>query len=67
MDYFVPNFGQDTDIKDSLSNEKVSSIQVGHTWVWKKAPDGPPRDYFVPNFGKDHDVIDAAKSIANAE
>ena len=32
MDYFVPNFGMDKDIKSTLENEKVASALVGHGW-----------------------------------
>jgi len=32
MDYFVPNFGQDLDIKNSIQDEKVASKIVGKKW-----------------------------------
>lgn len=35
MDYFVPNFGVDVDIKDSILNERASSKLVGHEWKFK--------------------------------
>ena len=35
MDYPVADFGQDTDIKNSLENEAVASKQVGHIWKFK--------------------------------
>jgi len=53
MDYPVPDFGEDHDIKSSISNEKIASKIVGHDWKWEKAPDGPPKNYFVPDFGVD--------------
>jgi len=34
MDYFVPNFGMDHDIKKSENSEEWASKEVGHTWVW---------------------------------
>ena len=35
MDYFVPNFGMDHDIKNSIEDEKVASALVGHGWSFK--------------------------------
>ena len=67
MDYPVPNFGQDHDIKSSISNEEVASKIVGHKWEWKKQPDGPPRNYFVPNFGVDEDIKNVQAAVASEE
>jgi hypothetical protein len=33
INYSVPNFGMDQDIADSLSSEKSTSAQLGHTWA----------------------------------
>lgn len=33
-DYFVPNFGQDQDIKNTLQSERVASKLVGKAWVF---------------------------------
>jgi len=41
MDYPVPDFGQDHDIKSTISNEGIAQKLVGHNWVWK---DTKPRD-----------------------
>ena len=35
MDYFVPNFGMDPEIKNSIEDEKVASALVGHGWSFK--------------------------------
>lgn len=35
MDYKVPNFGMDRNIKDSIEDEKVASALVGHAWAFK--------------------------------
>ena len=40
VDYFVPEFGVDSDIADSQSNEKLTSAQLGVTWAPKKDEDG---------------------------
>jgi len=34
MDYPVPDFGQDHDVMDTISNEKVASKVVGHKWAF---------------------------------
>ena len=68
VDYAVPNFGQDHDIKHSMSNLSNAEKKLG-TWkvnTGKKAP-GPPQDYFVPNFGLDKDIKDTQAHIAQQE
>jgi len=35
IDYFVPNFGMDRDIKWTAEDEKVASALVGHAWSFK--------------------------------
>lgn len=59
VNYFVPNFGLDHDIKNTAVDLDVAEKSVGHNWIYKdpkKAPAGPPTNYFVPDFGVDHDV-----------
>jgi len=34
MDYPVPDFGQDHDVMDTISNERVASKVVGHKWAF---------------------------------
>jgi hypothetical protein len=57
VNYFVPNFGQDSEIKTSLSDtaeaEGVWNHQLAASFVHPKPP---PRGYFVPNFGVDEDI-----------
>jgi len=36
MDYFVPDFGVDHDIKASFEGLKVAEASTGHNWEWKK-------------------------------
>ena len=57
IDYFVPNFGLDRDIKTSLKNVKETEAELGHklTFSFKK-PKEDPKDYYVPNFGLDEDI-----------
>lgn len=68
MNYFVPSFGQDHDIKDSLTNTALVESKLGE---WKNAGKSPapepPRDYFVPNFGPDQDIKDSLGHTAAAE
>ena len=56
MNYFVPNFGQDSDIKETLKSLKVSEKENKHKLKasFKKAWE--PSSYPVPNFGVDHDI-----------
>lgn len=67
-DYFVPHFGQDHDIKESLSSTAKAEQKLGE---WKNAnappPADPPRDYFVPNFGADKDIKDSLAHTDAAE
>lgn len=67
-DYFVPNFGQDHEIKDSLTNTALVEGRLGEWKNAAKAPaPPPPRDYFVPDFGLDHDVKDSLAHANAAE
>ena len=58
VNYFVPDFGKDTDIQftqDHLA-EAESSLKHKMQASFKKPELGYPVDYFVPNFGPDHDI-----------
>lgn len=67
-DYFVPNFGQDRDVKDTLVNERIASKLVGRQWTF---PTGDERwknpaknvDYnFAPELSQEvRDSINSAK------
>lgn len=68
MDYFVPNFGKDHQIKQTHESLDWAENSLRHRWVYVK-PDpkkDPPKDYFVPNFGVDEDVAWTQKNIADA-
>jgi hypothetical protein len=39
MNYFVPNFGTDHDIAQSLVHEKLAEGELSHNWVLKKDED----------------------------
>ena len=73
VDYKVPNFGQDIDIKASLANTRSAEKKLHHVidFMNHDLPvdeDGEhPQNYFVPNFGKDHDIIATQRNIASAE
>jgi len=73
MNYSVPDFGQDHEIMDSLSNEKISSKMVGHNWEFK-TPQSAHKwhnhatnvDYnFAPNL--DSDVVSTISHQKAAE
>tara|TARA_B110000238_G_C15925114_1_gene352233 strand:+ start:83 stop:631 length:549 start_codon:yes stop_codon:yes gene_type:complete len=69
VDYFVPNWGQDEDVKSALSFAQEAESDLGVTWTpvdTSKDP-APKRNYFVPNFGVDHDIADNASSLSASE
>ena len=35
MDYFVPNFGEDTGIKNDFESLKVAEAMLNHAWSFK--------------------------------
>jgi hypothetical protein len=57
--YFVPNFGEDTEMRLSKMNLAKAEEEVGAkmSGSYFDAPAGHPVDYFVPNFGADHDDV----------
>jgi hypothetical protein len=63
IDYFVPNFGKDSDIGLTQDNLDESEQELNHKWVPVKPADPPPRNYFVPNFGNDYDNIDTNEDL----
>ena len=59
MSYFVPNFGKDEHMVDTMENLDLAEQITGHKWQWvdpKHRPKPHDVDYFVPNFGPDEDV-----------
>ena len=68
VNYWVPNFGMDKEIVESLSSTKASEEEGKHELATTfDKPKAPPRDYFVPNFGVDHDVAMTDLNIGEAE
>jgi len=68
VDYFVPNFGVDSEIRASQKNLAASEKRLNHKIVVSdKKPAGHPVDYYVPNFGTDSDILRTQKNLANAE
>ena len=67
MDYFVPNFGKDADIKTSDESLKATEAKLNVTLTATKLPEPHPTDYFVPNLGLDHDIRDTMSSIKETE
>ena len=68
MDYFVPDFGVDHTIIQSLNDIKVAEAIRGEKWTWKKQekkPDAEP--YKVPDFGLDQDIIGVNDGLAWAQ
>jgi hypothetical protein len=55
MDYPVPNFGVDHDIKASHEDLKIAEAQLGHQLVIPKV-EKPAPQYSVPDFGVDEEI-----------
>ena len=67
-DYFVPNFGQDSDVATTLNSVSESETELKHKPNWTAPPGKPhPMDYFVPNFGIDKDIIATNENLAVSE
>lgn len=66
MDYPVPDFGVDHDIKASHEDLKVAEAQLGRKWEWKEFPKRAPVPN-VPDFGVDEDIKYAQEGIAWAQ
>jgi len=66
-DYFVPDFGQDEDIRTTLNNGSAAEFSTGYTFVGAKPPPPPPMDYTVPDFGPDRDITDSQFNLAAQE
>ena len=68
IDYFVPNFGMDHEIKMNQKNLKDSEEQYGHKFSASfKAPKGHPVDYKVPNFGLDKEIVMNQQNLKDSE
>merc|ERR1711998_496322 len=61
--YFVPHFGEDTDIKSAKKNIADAEAKFGHVLDTSGPPDPPPRNYFVPHFGTDDDIKSSLKNL----
>ena len=66
-DYFVPHFGEDTEIKYTKVNVANAEQAMGHVLDTSGPPDDPPRNYFVPHFGEDNEIKYTKQNVANAE
>jgi len=59
VNYFVPQFGMDTDVQSSLDNVSATEDKLKHQLAATfKDPGSHPVNYFVPNFGLDSNVLD---------
>ena len=68
VNYFVPNFGQDSDIKSSFKNMAKAEEDLKHELKASFDPEEEPkRNYFVPHFGEDNEIKYTKKNIADAE
>jgi len=67
VDYFVPHFGEDVDVKLTKKNVADAEGKFAHVLDTSAPPADPPRNYFVPHFGEDSDIKYTKKNIADAE
>lgn len=68
LNYFVPNFGVDKDIKHNWSSLDWAENYLKHKWNYvKDNSKPPPKDYPVPDFGLDEDVVTTQANIGKAE
>jgi len=71
-DYFVPNFGQDHDVKATLENERIASKIVGKQWVFPTGTEeyknaAKKVDYnFNPELSEDVRVTRNSEKIAES-
>ena len=58
INYKVPSYGQDHDIKDTISNTQKAEKRLGHQLeATFTPPAGFKKDYVVPNFGADKEIV----------
>ena len=67
VDYFVPHFGEDHDIRETKKSYQKEEARQGHFWAITPPADDPPRNYFVPHFGVDQDIKDSVKNLNDQE
>ena len=67
INYFVPNFGMDTDMIATKKHIKDSEKKLKHKWTPKKKVKTYEQNYKVANFGLDRDILDASASIKSTE
>ena len=70
INYFVPNFGSDSDMISTSNHLNGAEARLNHKWVVVPDSEKPaphPVDYFVPNFGVDSDIGTSDNSLSLAE
>jgi len=68
VNYFVPNFGADSDINASFKNTADAEASLSHVMQASfETPEGPPMNYFVPHFGEDDDIKATKSNTKYAE
>ena len=56
MDYPVPNYGMDKEIKSTQKSLTDTEAKLGFWNIKLKPDEEPKRNYFVPDFGVDSDI-----------
>lgn len=68
FNYYVPNFGVDSDIEMTQRHMSAGEKSVGTKMKASfKQPKGHPVDYFVPSFGQDRDIKVSMGNLAQTE
>jgi len=71
MNYFVPNFGKDKNVKETWSSLDWAENSRKHQWKlpadWDKKKDKEFEDFRIPNFGLEEDIVATQGNIAKAE
>ena len=68
INYKVPSFGVDPDIKATQGHIKSAEKKLKQTFTASfEKPKSHPMGYTVPNFGIDKEIKDATASIASTE
>jgi hypothetical protein len=72
VDYVVPDFGMDHEIKYSLNNTKNTETKLKHKLNFMNDPvppieDNHPMNYPVADFGMDPEIVTSLKNMVGAE
>ena len=67
IDYFVPNFGVDGDVRETKRSLANAEKALGHKFQQNFVAPKKEKPYTVPDFGLDEDVVNTQAHIAAQE